>query len=421
MALPAWPVMLVLWGYPLFWATGLLAFSTPLVALPMLAFLLMRRRIDIVPGILPWLGFVLWMIPSVLMLDRLGQILNLGIRISQFLAIAIIMVYIVNARESLSPQRLLRGLTFVWCFIVVGGYLGMLFPEGRLTWTIGRLVPAALLENDYVAELAFPGFAEIQTPWGAEEPFVRPSAPFAYTNGWGASIAILTPIVVGYVVSKRTARSAWWLAFAVVAAVPPAVATTNRGLFVGLAVGIGYVLLRLLARGHWLPLIWVGLLSAAVGLMLVWSGMLDGIAQRQETVDTTEGRSTVYLETFQRTLDSPVLGWGVPRPGLDTEIYVGTQGAIWNAMFCFGFVGLGLFLAFLAGAVLRTWDAPNVAALWVQAATVVALVLSVFYGLDRHLLFVGVAAALMLREKSAGDSDWWTRAPVPFWSLRHAK
>lgn len=418
--LPAWPVLLVLWGYPLFWALGLLAFSTPLVALPMLAFLVMRRRIQLVPGILPWLGFVVWIIPSALMLDTFGQTMSLAIRFTQFLAIAIIIVYIVNARESLTPRRLLRGLTFVWCFIIVGGYLGMLFPEGQLTWTIGRLIPSSLLANEYVAELAFPGFAEIQTPWGAEEPFIRPSAPFAYTNGWGAAIAILTPIVVGRVVSERTARSAWWLAFAVVAAVPPAVATTNRGLFVGLGIGIGYVLIRLLLRGHWLPFVWVSLLSVAVGAMLTMSGLLDGIAERQDTVDTTDGRSSVYLETFQRTLESPVLGFGAPRPGRMTEVYVGTQGAVWNAMFCFGFVGLLLFMAFLVGAVLRTWEAPNVAVLWVQASVVVSVPLAFFYGLDRHLLFVGIAASLMLREKNDPGSVWWTRAPTPFWKLKHA-
>jgi hypothetical protein len=418
-ALPAWPVLLILWGYPVFWATGLLAFSTPLVALPMLAFLVMRRRIVLVPGLLPFIGFVIWMLPCMLMVDQLGQMLSIGIRWTQFVSIAIIMVYIVNARESLTPQRLLRGLTFIWCFIIVGGYLGMFFPEGQLTWTIGRFIPGSLLENEYVAELAFPGFAEIQTPWGAEEPFVRPSAPFAYTNGWGAAIAILTPIVVGRVVSERTARSAWWLALAVVAAVPPAVATTNRGLFLGLAIGIGYVLIRLALRGHWLPFIWVSLLSVAVGVMLTWSGLLESVAERQETVDTTDGRSNVYLETFQRTLESPVLGFGAPRPGLTTEVYVGTQGAVWNAMFCFGFVGLILFMAFLVGAALRTWEAPNVAALWVQASVVVAVVLAFFYGLDRHLLFVGIAAAMMLREKSLGGSTWWTRAPIPFWRLRH--
>lgn len=420
-ALPGWPVLAVLWGYPIFWAAGLLAFSTPLMALPMLAFLVLRRRIRLVPGVLPWLGFVIWMVPCALMVDSLGQMMSLGIRFSQFLAIAIIALYIVNAPESLPPRRLLRGLTFVWCFVVVGGYLGMLFPEGRLTMTIGRFIPGSLLANDYVAELAFPSFAEIQTPWGAAEPFIRPSAPFAYTNGWGAAIAILTPIVVSRVVSERTARSAWWLALAVVAAVPPAVATTNRGLFVGLAIGIGYVLIRLLLRGHWLPFVWVSLLSAAVALMLRLSGLLDGIAERQDTVDTTEGRANVYLETFVRTLESPVLGYGAPRPGTTTEIYVGTQGAVWNAMFCFGFVGLVLFMAFLVGASLRTWDAPNVATLWAHASVVVAVVLAFFYGLDRHLLFIGVVVAVMLREKYTVRSTWWTQAPQPFWMDKHAR
>lgn len=67
--LPAWPVLVLLWGYPLFWALGLLAFAQVIVAVPMLAFLIIRRKVILVPGVLPWLGFALWMVPAALMID----------------------------------------------------------------------------------------------------------------------------------------------------------------------------------------------------------------------------------------------------------------------------------------------------------------------------------------------------------------
>ncbi|HIT75878.1 MAG TPA: hypothetical protein IAA98_09850 [Candidatus Avipropionibacterium avicola] len=411
--LPAWPVLAVLWGYPLWWAAGLLPFAQVAMAVPMVGFLILRRRVVLTPGILPWLGFVAWMVPSALMIDGFGRLVGHGVRFSQFLALAIMMVYVVNARTTLTPRRVLDGLSFTWVFIIVGGYLGMLFPDTRLTWTIGRLLPGALAEHEYVRELVFPTMAEIQAPWGAEEPFVRPSAPFAYSNGWGAAMAILTPIVVANVTARGTRTSRCLLVLGLVAAVPPTVASTNRGLLVGIAVAVAWVALRLLLRGRWgasLAAVTFGGLGTA-GLLA--SGFLDGVTERQDTVDTTQGRADLYVETFQRTLASPVLGYGAPRPSFTSEIWVGTQGAIWNAMFCFGFVGLALFVAALASAVLRTWDAPTTSTLWLQASAVVACVLSIFYGLDRHLVFLGIAVAMVLREKYLPSSDYWNDQAPP--------
>lgn len=420
--LPAWPVLLVLWGYPVWWALGLLPFAPVIMALPMLAFLILNRRIVVLPGILPWLAFVAWMIPSALMVDEVSRLLGLGMRFSQFLALAIMIVYIANAPATVSPRRILNPLTFIWVFIIIGGYLGMAFPEERLTLTVGRLLPDAIVANDYVNDLVFPPLAEIQIPWGAEEPFMRPSAPFAYSNGWGAAIAVLTPIAIATVIGHRTARSMWFLIAGLLALIPPAIATTNRGLFVGLGVGVFYVMIRLAARGRWAAFAWLSILSLAGSIILVLSGFLNGIIERQETVDTTEGRLNLYLETFERTLTSPVLGFGAPRPSFTSEIYVGTQGAIWNAMFCFGFVGLILFVGLLLAGALRTWDAPNLSTLWLHAAVVVTCLLSVFYGLDRHLVFVGAILAIMLREKyGGGAATYWTRSPLLFAQTKHGR
>lgn len=418
--LPAWPVLAVLWGYPVWWALGLLPFAQVIMAIPMLAFLIVRRRVLFVPGILPWLAFVAWMIPSALMADEVGRLVGLGVRFSQFLALAIMLVYIVNARASLTPARILNALTFIWVFVIVGGYLGMLFPEVRLTMTIGQLLPSAVASNDYVSDLVFPPLAEIQTPWGAEESFLRPSAPFAYTNGWGCAIAVLTPIAIATALGHRTARAMWLLLLGLLAAIPPAIATTNRGLWVGLAGAVVYIIIRLALRGNWLAFAWSSVLAITAGVILMLSGFLDGIIERQETVDTTAGRGSLYTETFERTLSSPILGYGAPRPSFTSEIYVGTQGAIWNAMFCFGFVGLALFaIAMLSGA-FRTMNAPNLSTLWLHTSVVVACALAIFYGLDRQLVFVGVAVALMLREKYFDDSDYWTANPSPFAQARRA-
>lgn len=413
-ALPAWPVLMLLWCYPLSWALGLMPFLPVIMAIPMVGFLILRRRVLLVPGVLPWIGFTLWMIPSLLMAEQLGQLVVTVVRFSQFLSLAIVIVYIINARSSLTPRRVFNGLTFIWCFMIVGGYLGMLFPELRLTATIGQLLPAAIANNDYVSELVFPTMAEIQVPWEGAEPFIRPSAPFAYTNGWGAAIAVLTPIAIGTAIGHRTARAMWLLIIALVAAIPPAVATTNRGLFLGLAATIVYVAIRLMFRGRWLAVFWTTVLGITATAVLLLSGLLDGIVARQETVDTAEGRGDIYAETFQRTFDSPVIGFGAPRASHWSEIYIGTQGMIWVAMFCFGFVGLALFVTMMLSGALRTFDAPNLSALWIQSSVVIACFLAIFYSLDRQLVFVGIALAVLLREKYLGNSSYWKTHPTPF-------
>jgi hypothetical protein len=226
---------------------------------------------------------------------------------------------------------------------------------------------------------------------------------------------------VATAIAHRTARAMWFLVAGLVAVIPPAVATSNRGLFLGLAGGIVYVMLRLILRGRWRALLWVTILSSAAALILTLSGFLDEIIARQEAADTTTGRGDLYTETFERTLGSPILGYGSPRPSFWSEISIGTQGAIWNAMFCFGFVGLALFLLMLVSGALRTADAPNLSALWLHTSVVVACALSIFYGLDRQLVFVGVALALMLREKYLGRSRYWTASPTPFGRSRNAE
>lgn len=409
--LPAWPLLVLLWGMPAWWAFGLLPFSMLIMTVPMVAYLVQRGRIAIVPGTMPWLAFVVWMVPCALMLDSLGRVVGFGMRFSQFAGVAIALVYLLNAPRSLTVRRVLTGLSFTWAFIIVCGYLGMLWPDGELTLTVGRLLPSSVLENEYVRDLVFPGFSEVQEPWGAEEPFVRPSAPFPYANGWGAALVILTPAAIAAALERGTAWAMGWLMVGAALAVPPAVASSNRGLLLGLVICIAYVSVRLLLRGRWLAFLWVCILSSGMLFLLSASGAIEGIVARQEVADTTTGRSLLYEETFARSLESPILGFGSPRPSLSSEITVGTQGALWNTMFCFGFVGLALFAWFFIGAAIRTAAAPNTITLWLHSAVVSSSVVAVFYGLDRHLLWICLIIGLLLREKSLPSSTLWPSEP----------
>ena len=221
-------------------------------------------------------------------------------------------------------------------------------------------------------------------------------------------MAFLTPVVLGAAIYRGTRRALVLTLVGLAAAIPPAVATSNRGMFIALGVAVGYVLLRLLFRGR-IALVAGVAVGAGAAVAALWlAGFVDRITERQEVVDTGAGRANLYAETLQRTLDSPLLGYGAPRPSLTSEIAAGTQGAVWNAMFSFGLVGLLLFLVFLFGAAIRTAPAPSSAALWMHAAVVVAVVMSVYYGLDRLLLPIALVVALLLRERYAPSSDLWS-------------
>lgn len=418
--LPAWPVLWLLWGLPLWWLFGLFPFSVVIVAMPMVVLLLLRRSTILTPGVLPWLAFVLWMLPCAVMLDDAGNMMSFIMRFGQLLAVGVVLLYVINARAALPPRRVLSALCAFWAAVIVGGYLGLLWPNMELTFTVGRLLPSSLMSNEYVQDLFFPPFADVQTPWGAEAPFNRPSAPFSYTNGWGAAIALLTPAAIAAALERKTKGALMWLTIGLLAIIPPAVQSTNRGLFLTLGLAIGYVVVRLLWRGHWGALVGVGALSVTFGGLLKSAGFLDEIAQRQETADTTEGRTDLYMETFARSLQSPVLGYGAPRPAFSSEIYVGTQGMVWNVMFCFGMVGLILFMAFLLSITFRTWAAPSTVALWLHASLIATCIMSIYYGLDRQLPMVAVIAGLMLRERFSPASRFWRTDASQHRAERHA-
>ncbi len=401
--MPAWPVEALLWGFPVYWALGLSPFAPIGLAVIMSGLLIVRRGETLVPGMLPWLAFVLWVVPAALMLDSPLRLLGYGLRFANLVAIAVVLIYVVSAREQLTTRRVLAGLVAVWCTVVVGGYLGMLWPEVRLTTPVGMLLPGVLAGNEYVQDLVFPPFAEVQRPWGAPEPFNRPAAPFPYANSWGTALVLLTPLAIAGLRFFRSRGARRLVVVALVAAIVPALASSNRGMFLGLGVAVGYVVVRLAGRGQLKAMFAVVAGGGLVVGVLLYAGLLDSIATRQEYSDTTSGRASLYTETFTRTLESPLLGWGAPRPSLVHGISVGTQGHVWMVMFSYGFVGLALFLIFLWGATLRTWSVPDTARLWMHSCLVTASVLIFFYGLDTmQMLAVVLVAGLLLRERYSG-------------------
>ncbi|WP_162891318.1 O-antigen ligase [Aeromicrobium sp. A1-2] len=403
-SLPAWPVLALLWGFPIFWTLGATVIAGVLLSVVMLSFLAHSRAVRFVPGVYAFTAFVVWVVPCAVMIDSTARMLGLLYRFSILAVVGTAFVYTISAGVALSRRRIVNALTFVWFVTIAGGLLGMAFPEVRLTTPVGLLLPDSLTGNEYVRDLFFPPFAEVQHPFGSPQTFVRPSAPFPYANSWGVAIVLLTPVAVAAFMMTRSRPLRAAVVVGLAAMIAPAMATGNRGMFAGLALAAVYVVVRLALRDRAAPVLTIAILGAIGAVVLIGNGLLSQISTRQQYGDSSGTRFSLYQETFTRTLQSPLLGYGAPRPSPSQEISLGTQGYVWMLMFSFGFVGLTLFLLFLWGTTLRTMRAPGDVDLVLHSVLVVASVIIVVYGLDiMQFLTIMLVAAVLLRRRYGLD------------------
>jgi hypothetical protein len=397
--LPAWPVMGFFVGYPVAWVLGLAPFWIALAAVPMLVLLIVYRDIRFPKAFLPWALFWVFLLASALMIDDPLRLVGFGFRVANYLGATIAFVYVYNAWQRLTVRKLAFAVLTFFLFVVAGGYLGVLFPDGELHTPMSRLLPAALMNNEYVGDLVIPKFAEQQTPWGSPVTFSRPSAPFPYTNGWGVNFALLIPFVLLAWTKIRKPRGKILLAIAFVAALVPAAATLNRGMLLAAGAALAYGAVRLLFRGDARAFIAMVAMTVVGGVVLLASGFLDQLSLRTTYSTSTDGRGRIYAETLEKTLQSPVLGYGAPRPSEQFDISLGTQGHFWNVLFSHGLIALVLFELFL---ILLVWGSRRItsgASLALHLVTVTGLVAHVYYGFDGpQLVLLMVGGALGLRE-----------------------
>lgn len=397
--LPRWPLLAGLYGLPVFWATGLLPFAYILLALVMLALLSTRGRLRYIAGFGPFFAFLVWVAVCAVGVSGVGQLVGFGWRMADLVAAGVFVVYYSNAKR-IAGWDVVRGLVFVW-FVLIGlGLLAMAFPDVRLSTPAGVLLPQGIVGNPLVNELVNPRLAEVQEPWGAEEPYVRPAAPFPYTNSWGTAYVLLTPLVIACLVTTRRRLAKVGLVLALAVSLVPAVATSNRGMFLGVIAVMAYCAVRFLLQGRVVPVTVLLLGSGAAAVSLVLSGAVADILGRQEHSDSTGTRASVYQATLEETLRSPLVGWGGPQEVVGVDVALGTQGYVWTLMYSFGFVGLGLFLLFLWGALWRTRRVGTVAETLIHSVLVATAVLVFFYGLGSTQLLIVVLVACVLLDRS---------------------
>ncbi|MFN8078125.1 MAG: hypothetical protein U0Q19_01035 [Kineosporiaceae bacterium] len=410
-ALPAWPFAGLFVLYPLWWVLGLTPVILVLLGATCLFLMVLRGSIRLPPLWFVWVSFLIWASASSVMVDTPGRLVGFAQRLAAMLGASLLVVYLYNARERLPRRRAVAAMSVFGVWLIIGGYLGMAFPNFRLRTPMLALAPASLATNDYVIELLSPRFAEVQHPYGASSDFIRPSAPFPYTNAWGHTFVLLLPIVAALAV-RASRRTRWLLAAAVAVAIPPALATLNRGIFVGVAVAAGYLTVRTIRRVNLIRVLQLGTALVVLAGGLVASGALDRVTERTSTSSTTQDRASLYRESFERTLESPWLGWGAPRPSATLDVSVGTQGHFWYLMFSHGFVGLALFLATVWGLAVTTRRVTDTETLLLHTVVIVISVTLLFYGVDgTHLVLALGSAVLVLRPELREATPRTARPP----------
>lgn len=395
-----WPLWTFTVGMPIAYLFGLQGFIWCLPALVLGARILADRDVRFPRTTLPLVVFLGWIVLSLSVIGTGTGVLLFAYRWLLFAGILACLVWLANvARERVPSDQIVDWLGLLWIWLVVFGYLGIAMPNLDMPSPL-QLVLGPVGDIAFVNEIARWRFAETQGFLGY--PLPRPAAPFNATNGWGAALGILTPFFIrSWIVQPDRRRRRRGILIGVAGAYPILV-SVNRGLWISLIVALAYFAARKALRGKLGPfLVLIGALIV-VGAALIFSPAGELVGDKLDNSSrSNESRSSLYGLAYEGALESPLVGNGAPErvEGADpTMPPVGTHGMLWYLMFVHGFVGLGLFLAWLGSEVLRSGRVRTADGWWTHLALVIGLVQVPFYGLLPQVVLLGIAAGLSHRE-----------------------
>jgi hypothetical protein len=397
-----WPIWTITAGMPVSFILGIHGFVWALPGLVLGARILSDRSSRFPRSTLPLVAFLGWILLSATMISSSSGYLLFAFRWLLFAGALATLVWLVNVSPARVPSMLMVDwLAALWIFLILCGYLGVLFPL-FVTKSPFQILLGPLGSVGFVDELSRWRFAETQGFLGYQLP--RPSAPFNATNGWGAAVGILTPFFLRSWILQPDQRRRRRGILIGVAGVYPILVSVNRGLWISLGVALVYFAARKALRGKLRPfLVLVSTLLAVIVLLVATpAGQL--VADKLDRSDrSNDSRGNLYELAYEGALESPLVGNGAPKraegapEGMPP---VGTHGMLWYLMFVHGFVGLALFLTWLAGEVLRSGRVRTTDGWWTHLALVIGLVQVPFYGLLPQVVLFGIAAGLSHRESS---------------------
>ena len=421
-----WPLTALFVGFPLWWVLGLRSILPVLVALPMAVQLARRGHLRIPSELRVWFLFLLWVLlgAAVLYADApgaapgggLGRILVFGYSAARYVAATVVYLWIVNTpRRELSDARVHGVLGYMFVVTTVGGLLGILVPEWDFPSLLETGLPPSLANNAFVAQLVHPAVADVQDVLGRPE--ARPVAPFAFSNAWGANLALFLPFFLAAWLHDGRRWQKVLAPVILLVAAAPVVDSLNRGLWGTLVAGAVLFLVLQLRRGSAVRVA-ASTLALVVGFVaLAASPLATTIQERLDNPHSNERRGQLLVETVRSASEgSPVVGFGATRDvqgsfsslagGATADCQacgvppLGTQGQLWNVIFTQGLVGAVLLLAFLVMSARRSWRTRTLNETLAAFAILFVAVQMVVYDLQGSPWFTAmIALALVAREQ----------------------
>ncbi len=433
---PSWPLTLLLVGFPVLWALGLSAFAVHLVAIPMAIQLVRRRPIKVPAGFGIWLLFLVCSFAGVLVLgvnppgtlpnSFIGRLVGYGVRESSYVAITVVLLYVGNLTyKELPERRLIKQLSFFFVTVTIGGVLGLLFPNVSFTSAvesstsvIDLFVPGSISQVPYVSRLIHPAFAQVQDFGGDLLP--RPSAPFAYTNTWASMLSMLGIwFGVGWLVVFTRTQRVLGILVVLVAGVT-LVYSLNRGAWVGVVLGVLFVVVVLATRGRLLPLAGVLVTLAVASQIFLYSPLKQVIETRADNGVSNSVRAFTTVKAFELSAQSPVIGFGTTRSSIGSpasiaigrspecplcgNVAIGINGSFYTLLVSTGYTGVLLFFGFWLNQAWRSRRDTSVVGLASQLTLLTAFFYGFVYTIELTVPFL-VLALMWRRRMNPGEGQ----------------
>jgi hypothetical protein len=359
--------------------------------------------------------FLGWMLISGIELDSGVRVLGWAFRASIYLAATVFLLYMYNGLgRRFGTKDVLAALTGFWAIVVIGGMFGVLLPHFSATSPFETVLPGSISSNSFVHDMVQLRFAQNQGFLGFNEN--RPVGFFTYTNNWGAAFGFLAPLALAGLRTAATNGRKRFLTVLLILSIVPIVYTLDRGLWLGLAVGGAYATFRLLGqRGVQALVTSVAVLTLVLIVVFVTPlGRL--VSARFAHPHSNNGRQMLYTESINRVVDSPLFGYGGPRPSTagPKRPSVGTQSQVFLILFSHGFPGLAFYAGFMVTLIVRTRRLKTPEGFWTHVALIVVSVESFYYDVTFLLPAIMTAAALGLRlaESAARPTSAAPTAPI---------
>ncbi|MDO5670282.1 MAG: O-antigen ligase family protein [Corynebacterium sp.] len=399
-------VLLPFSAYVLWWVLGVGDFIWIIAGLLIVASWLGTRGLRIPPVVILWVLFLAWAGVSLAMNDSPGRIVGSVYRLLLYTSAGILLVHTFNARRALPLHRVTGAMVWFLAGMTLAGYLAMAFPLAVIRTPMSWIMPRGLASNQLIDEMIVRRMAH----WNPEawiEQALRPVAPFLYANTWGNIYSLVLPLALLHLWLCWGTRYRWPTLLVILASTVPALSTLNRGMFIGLGVVLAWVLFQALLRGRIFLVVGGAVAGLAGAALWAVSPLGQALENRVETTDSTVDRAQLYRSTFEAVLQSPLFGYGSPRPAEEPWLpSLGTQGQFWTVLYSHGFIGAALFTGFLLGAFLLVIRRRDVVGSVLGGLILATLVETVFYGMMTGIMVSMVVVALALRPDtviSSGD------------------